>query len=145
MQQQQFKSLKWTSRVLAWGMAVSVVLLSVCPPADRPSTDVPHNLEHFLAFAITGLLFGFGYPNRYLVRTGALLLFTIGIEAAQVWIPGRHARFSDLMVNSLAVILGIWLAYTCYSIAGTRRIRRACGALPVERSSDHYCSQGSTE
>lgn len=123
-QQQQFTSLKWTSRLFAWGMAVSIVLLSVCPPSDRPSTDVPHNLEHFLAFAITGLFFAFGYPTRYLILTGALILFTIGIEAAQLWVPGRHARVSDLTVDSLAVILGVWLVYICYSIVVTRRLSK---------------------
>jgi len=121
-QRQHFNSVQWTSRLLAWGMALSVVLVSVCPPSDRPITYVPHNLEHFLAFAITSFFFALAYASRYLMRMGALILFTIGIEAVQLWVPGRHARVSDLTVNSLGVILGAWLAYTCYSIVSTRRV-----------------------
>lgn len=95
----------------AWLLLFVIAAFSVIPPDYRVATDVPHVVEHFAAFLLLGLAFGLGYPRRYLAQSVFLLLFTAAIELAQLWTPGRHARFSDVLVNSLGVTFGIALAY----------------------------------
>jgi hypothetical protein len=42
-----------TARGVGRSLAATIVVLSVIPPAFRPETATPHNVEHFL---ITGVL-----------------------------------------------------------------------------------------
>jgi VanZ family protein len=88
----------------------SIVFLTVSPPVLRPETPVPHQLEHFITFFIAGLMFGLAFPRMLAVRaTLAIILFVGPLEAVQLWIPGRHARMSDLLVNIVGALLG-WTA-----------------------------------
>jgi hypothetical protein len=42
-----------------------LTVLTVVPAPERPSTGIEHNLEHFLAFALLGILFALSYPGRF--------------------------------------------------------------------------------
>lgn len=101
-------------RAAAWLLALAIVLLSLVPPSYRPtigsSYTLSHVLEHFLSFLATGLAFGIGYSNRLWILTGALLAFTAAIEVAQRWVPGRHARMSDFLIDAAALCVGIGMA-----------------------------------
>jgi VanZ family protein len=97
-------------RCAAWLLATAIVVLSLVPPSMRPETEVPHDLEHFAIFAATGFAFGLGYSRRYFAVAIAVVLFTGAIEIAQIAVPGRHARFSDFMVDALAVCIGLLTA-----------------------------------
>ncbi len=66
---------------------------------------VPHILEHFTIFLMTGLAFGVGYPSHRVAYAIVSIAFAAGLEIGQIWDPGRHARFSDFVVN----LLGLWL------------------------------------
>jgi VanZ family protein len=57
------------------------------------------------------MAFGFGYPHRYGLLTIALPAFTAAIEVAQTWVPDRHARMSDFLVDAAASCLGVGLSY----------------------------------
>ena len=94
------------------------------------TTFLPHDVEHFVVFLFVGLAFGLGYASRYLVTAVALLSFTAAIELAQLWAPGRHARFSDFIVNALGLGAGIGLAYLlARRQKAARRPMRRVGAL----------------
>src|SRR6202167_878514 len=97
------------ARVAAWLMAIIITVLSVVPPSMRPETDVPHNLEHFMPFLVTGAAFGFGYDRGPYLVAVAMLLFTAAIEILQIFVPGRHARLSDFVVDAAAVTIGVAL------------------------------------
>lgn len=86
-----------------------LVVLSVVPPAERPQTGVPHALEHVGAFALAGLLFGLAYAGGWLWRAGVLVVLAGGIELAQIFVPGRHARLSDLVTDTGGALLGLAL------------------------------------
>ena len=110
-------------QIVAWLLLVTIVVLSVVPPEDRPVTPAPHNFEHVAIFVATGLAFGLGY-SRYLVQIFGLIAFSAAIEVIQLGIPGRHARVSDFVVDALSVSIGVGLAlliaqYQVY--AGFRR------------------------
>ncbi len=93
-------------RLAAWFLALVITVLSLVPPEFRPETGAPHDLEHFAIFAATGFAFGFGYSRRRLV-TVALVIFAGAIELAQTFVPGRHARLSDFIVDAVAMCVGI--------------------------------------
>src|SRR5262245_1379296 len=103
-------------RAVAWFVLVAIVVLSLVPPGARPTTIVPHNVEHAGIFLFDGLAFGIAYFGfEWLLSTWSLL-FCACIELAQLMVPGRHARLSDFLVDAAAVCLGIF--------AGSMLIRR---------------------
>lgn len=86
-------------------MAV-IVVLSVVPATLRPETSLPHGLEHFAIFWATGVAFAAGYSLTPLVVT-LLIIFSGAVEFLQLFIPGRHARLSDFIVDALASVIGL--------------------------------------
>jgi VanZ family protein len=92
-------------------LAGIIVALSLNPASVRPTTGTPHDLEHLLIFLATGMAFGLGYPHRFGLLTIALPTFAAAIEVAQTWVPGRHARMSDFLVDAAASCLGVGLSY----------------------------------
>jgi hypothetical protein len=98
-------------QVAAWLLALAIIVLSLGPPSTRPVTGAGHNFEHLLIFLATGLAFGLGYPRRFWLLPIGLLAFTAAIEIAQIYVPGRHARLSDFLVDLAALYLGVGLSY----------------------------------
>ena len=93
------------------------------PPRLRPHSDLGQDGEHALAFVLIGLAFGLAYPQRRLL-TAVIAVAMIGlIEILQFWAPGRHARWSDFVVDALAACAGLALAAGIGWIIG--RSRRA--------------------
>ena len=78
-----------------------------CGRQFRPYTGVEHHLEHFLAFLLLGLIFGFGYPgHRRVVALIGIIMAAI-LETLQLWVPGRHASFADFAVNATGAWVGL--------------------------------------
>jgi len=99
-----------TIRIAAWLLAAAIVVLSLVPPELRPILDAPHALEHFAIFSATGFAFGLGYGRQYSVAI-VLVFFAGVIEVAQLFVPGRHARLSDFIVDALAACIGSAVSY----------------------------------
>ncbi len=95
------------ARIAAWTLATAIVVLSVVPPGLRPEIGIPHDLEHFVIFFATGLAFGLGYDRRHGLLVIPLVVFSGSVEIAQLFIPGRHARLSDFIVDALAICFGV--------------------------------------
>jgi VanZ family protein len=98
-----------TIRAAAWLVLLAIVVLSLVPPWARPVT-APQTVEHLTIFLLTGLAFGLGYPRRQFSEAVLLLGFTGAIELAQLWVPGRHARLSDFLIDALGLCIGIGIA-----------------------------------
>lgn len=97
------------TRVAAWFFLLVIVALSVVPPTLRPTTTVPHDLEHALAFLGSGILFGIAYTgHEFVLSTGAVALCAV-IEMVQLFVPGRHARMIDLVVDAAAALVGVFV------------------------------------
>ncbi len=114
------------SRFCAWVVLSVAILMTVVPPAFRPVTGISHLLEHFLWFLACGVALAI------LLRKGPTLrLYVAGIafcaalEAAQLWIPGRHARLGDFVVNACATAAGIALARAVQAIRSSTRPSQA--------------------
>ena len=87
----------------------AIAVLSFVPPNFRPDTGGPHSLEHLVLFVPTGLALAFGYASRYLLQLFGLIMYAVVVEVGQMWVPGRHARLSDLIINALGLCVGAGL------------------------------------
>ena len=98
-------------RTLSWISLTVIVLLTLVPSELRPITILAHNTEHFGIFFITGALFMFAYQ----IRLGLFLIVAIIVcgflELLQVYIPGRHARLTDAVVDAMSACIGIAFAW----------------------------------
>ena len=95
------------ARIAAWSLAAAIVVLSLVPPALRPETIAPHGLEHLIIYAATGFAFGLGYKRRHYLLAVLLVIFSSAIEIAQLFVPGRHSRLSDLIIDAGAACIGL--------------------------------------
>ena len=94
-------------RVFAWLLTAAVTFATLGPPLYRPHSDLGQDGEHALAFVLVGLAFGFAYSRRRLL-TASIAVVLIGVlELLQLWVPGRHARLEDFIVDALAACAGI--------------------------------------
>jgi len=103
-----------TSKVFqasAWLLALAIVVLSVVPPLYRPVTGASHGVEHLLIFLATGLAFGLGYPNGRDTAAVGLVIWAGAIELAQLFVPGRHARMRDFVIDVAAACIGVALSW----------------------------------
>lgn len=97
-------------RMIAWILAAAVAFATLGPPTYRPHSNLGQDGEHALAFALVGLAFGMAYGrNRWM--TAAISVVLIGLlEILQLWMPGRHARLEDFVVDAMAAGVGLALA-----------------------------------
>jgi VanZ family protein len=101
----------WLGRALTWLSTLAIVVLSLVPPSLRPITPLPHKLEHFAIFMMWGIAFGLSYLINVVYQLTWAVLFAGAIEFAQYWVPGRHARISDLVVDTAAACFGVLCAW----------------------------------
>ena len=87
-------------RFLAWVLTFAIILLSIVPAHNRPVTPLPHNLEHLGMFILTGTAFGTGYRKYFLFSAVAVIAFSGFIELIQLFLPDRHARWGDFIIDA---------------------------------------------
>jgi VanZ family protein len=99
-------------------------VVSLLPGALRPQTGVPGQFEHLIAYfgASVVLAFRADLSPRWSVSL-LLVPYAGGLELAQLFIPGRHARLSDFLFNSIGAALGT-LAAIGISAIGSRLLSR---------------------
>lgn len=102
--------MKMAFRLVAWLLVAGIVAVTLGPPRLRPVTEMSQNFEHGFAFVLLGLAFGLGYPDRLLQLVVAAVPLIGALEALQLWVPGRHARLSDFVVNVIATVIGLVMA-----------------------------------
>jgi VanZ like protein len=107
-------------KLLAWLCLAAIVALSLVKPSLRPVTVLPHNLEHAAIFAIAGLAVGLGYPRHWLRNALLLIAFAAAVEIAQLYAPGRHARWIDFFVDAAAACVGVALAVMAERLMASR-------------------------
>ena len=98
------------ARIAAWVLTAAIVILSLVPPTLRPETSTPHSVEHFTIYAATGFAFGLGYKHRHDLLAVLLVIFSGSIEISQLFVPGRHARLGDFIIDAIAACMGLVMA-----------------------------------
>jgi VanZ family protein len=99
-------------RVSAWTLLAIIVALSFVPPAFRPVTGMPHTMEHAAIFLLTGAVFASAYRVRLIFFLAAAMAFSGCLEVFQSFVPGRHARLTDALVDAISACVGIVIAST---------------------------------
>jgi VanZ family protein len=99
------------SRFIGLSLATAIVILTVVPAPLRPTTHLPHVLEHALIFLLTGMALAVGYTGRELELCVGTAAFCAAIEVCQLFIPGRHARLVDFVADVIAALAGIGMAF----------------------------------
>jgi VanZ family protein len=97
-------------RIVAWFLTAAVTVATLGPPRYRPHSELGQDGEHALAFVLVGLAFGLAY-TRHRLLTATIAVVLIGVlELLQLWMPGRHARWEDFIVDALAACAGVAVA-----------------------------------
>jgi VanZ family protein len=104
-------SIRLVAKVAGWLLLAVIVFLTLSPPSYRPVTKVGHNLEHFLIHLLLGMTFGIGYARQWWLVALGLVGLTAAVEFAQLFVPGRHARLKDLVIDAVAVCLGVAIVW----------------------------------
>lgn len=97
-------------RLFAWLLAAAVTLATLGPPNLRPHSDLGQGGEHALAFILVGLAFGLAYRQRRMAVAGVSVVLIGVLELMQLWVPGRHARLGDFLVDAGTACIGFALA-----------------------------------
>jgi VanZ family protein len=95
------------AQTIGWILLFAIAAVSVVPAELRPNTTLPHDLEHAGIYFLAGCAFGLSYPNRFLAWLVGLSTFTLAIEIAQLWVPGRHVRVMDFLVGVFSIGVGL--------------------------------------
>ena len=102
--------MKIVLRIIAWLLAAAITFATLGPPRLRPHSHLGQDGEHTLAFVLLGLAFGLAYTGNRL-RTAVITVILIGVlELLQLFVPGRHARLEDFVVDALAACIGFVVA-----------------------------------
>jgi VanZ family protein len=107
-------------------LLTAIAVLSLVLPSIRPTTFLPHKVEHAGMFLLGGAAFGIAHCGYEWLSSIGAVIFCASIELAQLTIPGRHARLSDFLVDAIAICSGIFVGSTLI------RMRSA-----IRRKSDH--------
>jgi VanZ family protein len=95
------------TQVICWVLLSAIVALSVIPAEMRPVTIFPHDFEHAAIYFLAGCAFGLVYSVSFVGCLVGLSGFSLLIEVIQLWIPGRHPRLSDFLVDAFAITAGL--------------------------------------
>jgi VanZ family protein len=99
-------------RLFAWLLAAAVTFATLGPPQYRPHSNFGQDGEHALAFVLIGLAFGLAYTRNRLFTVAVSVVLIGVLELLQLWMPGRHARLEDFVVDALAACAGFAVAST---------------------------------
>jgi VanZ family protein len=94
-------------------LIIAISLLSLLPPKSGLELGKSDKLNHFLAYAILSLNFGFISTKirPYFIGIPFLIAYGLLIEFFQGFVPGRDPSFYDALANSAGVFLGFFIFY----------------------------------
>lgn len=99
----------WFWKSLAWGMLLTVAILTLMP--TPPQVNLPllswDKAQHSIAYAALMWAFLQAWEGGHVQRWAILLLVVgVGLEILQGLIGVRFMEYSDMLANSLGVLLG---------------------------------------
>lgn len=107
------KTVSQISKVAFLLMILLVTVLSLAP-VDQPDFSPNDKVNHFIAYAAMAFVAAWGWVSLSTsgLRTRAkvalgLLLFGVFIEGAQGLTGYRFASFSDIVANSVGIMIGL--------------------------------------
>jgi VanZ family protein len=119
--------------IAGWLALAFIVYATLSPIEDRPIMAGPQ-FEHFAAFALMGIAFALGYPNRRRLIIATVISSAFTLEALQLLTPDRHGRVLDAIVKAAGGICGIGVGYIVPLLLRDpiNRIKEAFGSGPSD-------------
>lgn len=115
-------------RAISWLLLAALIFVTLCPIKLRPVSGAPPDLERFVAFAVLGAIFAFGYPKNRVIILFFLVAFAGSLEALQQFIPTRDARVHDAVIKAIGAFMGVFIARAMLQLRRpkmwSRRLRR---------------------
>lgn len=108
-------------RLLAWTVALGLVVVTLSPIEDRPVVTSPH-LERAAAYGLFGFLLALSYPKRWMLALVACVVLAGTLEAAQGLTASRHGRVFDFLVKGGAAVVGALAAHAFYLLLRRRAV-----------------------
>ncbi len=86
----------------------AVIVLSLLPREQNPVTDEWDALTHILAYGVLAVLafIGIGGWRLLILSWFGLMILGAGLEAAQLFVPGRTASAADAIADFTGIVLG---------------------------------------
>lgn len=101
-------------KVIAWCLALLVIILCVIPAPKLVEVSNVDKVEHALAFAALAFVFLRAYRHQVIWVITGCVAFGVGIELVQYFIPWRSAELADLVADIVGVLLG-WMTFIIFS------------------------------
>ena len=90
----------------AWGVLISIVVLSVMPSPPSVDFESSDKVGHLLAYATLMGWFALLYPARRPRLAVSFVSLGVLLECVQGALGYRSLEFADMLANSLGVLLG---------------------------------------
>ncbi len=92
-------------------LIIAITVLSLLPPKSGFELGKSDKINHFLAYAILSLNFGFfsSKIRSYFIGIPILIAYGLLMEFFQGFVPGRDPSFYDALANSAGVFLGFFI------------------------------------
>lgn len=112
------------SRIGAAACLIALPLLSLLPAGTIERTGFGKDLEHFAAYAGTGVLLTLGIASRRLRITASLLLMTLAasLEIAQSFTLTRSAEFEQFASGVMGAAVGLVIGSLGRRLLAGRRL-----------------------
>jgi VanZ family protein len=112
--------------IATWLCIATIVVLSLVPGNERPDTGFSHHLEHFAAYAGTGLIGSLAYRRPVLIIVSLCLLSSV-LELLQNFVPDRHPAVVDVVFSTLGAAAGAATrVLTAIALSWRERRRQNC-------------------
>jgi VanZ family protein len=100
-----------------------VVAAAIARRAEAPRRSAGI-IDHFLAYALSAFVLSMGWPGQAVSITVGL--FGVGgiSEAAQIWVPGRHAELATVLTNGVGAFVGAAIGHATLLSARAARSQR---------------------
>ncbi len=92
-------------------LIIAITVLSLLPPKSGLEHGKSDKINHFLAYAILSLNFGFISTKirSYFIGIPILIAYGLLMEFFQGFVPGRDPSFYDALANSVGVFSGFFI------------------------------------
>ena len=94
--------------VFACFLSLAFVAFATLSPIElRPTTELGPSWEHLAAFAVIAAFPTLAFPKRVWQILVVVVLAAILLEVAQLYVPGRHARWIDGATKIFGSLTGV--------------------------------------